>query len=153
MNNYTKYKIKKLKDKAVEKLIDFIFFIPRQVYKNSESFREWIKNSDNKSYEKRVIKRGSNIIFRNIERNEDNKCVVAMFTDFDSDCIKDTDDYDCRRLVEDDVWAKKNKLNLERMTYEDYILKHHIEHKDKLYNYIWNKHKDEEVVIINKIKN
>lgn len=43
MNEYNSYKIKKVLDKFIDKFFDFVFCIPRVVYKNNEEFRNWIK--------------------------------------------------------------------------------------------------------------
>lgn len=151
MNEYKIYKIKKNIDKTIDKFFDFIFYIPRKIYKNNERFRNRIKESERNSYKKKRHKKVLGKILYDIESNEDKICVVAMFNDFDNDIICDRSGYDYYHLLEDDKWIKRNKLKVEKLKYKDFISKYHSEHSEKLKTYVWNKYVDEVVLIVSKI--
>lgn len=143
MNNYNSYKLRKFLENALDKSLDFVFYIPRKLYKENKSFKDWINNRQDKRYIKQRYKRSMDRIFYYLDRNEDGVCDVAVFYDFDNDVFSDiTDAYDFKFLLESDEWAKKNKLKFEKMTYEEYINANFPDYSERLYNYRWNKHKD-----------
>lgn len=149
MNDYRKYKFKKWLENAVDKFFDFVFYIPRKLYKDSKKFREWIDNGQSKSYNKREMKRVLSKVFYDIERY--GECKILLFTDLDMDKPWDRNGWDYRILAESDDWAVKNKLDVEKLSFAEYIDKYYKEYSDKLRDYRWKNCKDERVLIVRRI--
>lgn len=143
MNNYNSYKLRKFLEKALDKTLDFVFYIPRKLYKENKSFKDWIDSRRNKRYIKQMIMKSMDGIFYYLDRNEDGICDVALFSNYDGGSICDINDCsDFNFLLENDEWAKKNNLKFEKMTYEEYINKYYPKHAYKLNSYIWMSYKD-----------
>lgn len=151
MNNYNSYKFRKFLETAIDKFFDIVFYIPRQQYKNNEKFKNWIHRNDSKKSRKRNMKRVMDNIFYDILNNENGRCEVLTFTDYDRELPSDRDGWDYKILLESDEWIAKNKLDVEKITFYDYILKYYPQLEGRFNNYYrWNSHKDEIVLIISK---
>ena len=149
MNNYTSYKFRKWIEKTIDKFFDFVFYIPRQQYKNNEKFKNWIHRNDSKKSRKRNMKRVMDNIFRDIEQNDNKTCEVLTFTDYENELPNDRNGWDYKILLDSDEWIVKNKLQVERLSFYDYIIKYYPQLEGRFNNfYRWNSHKEEIVLVI-----
>jgi len=147
MNDYTKYKLRKQLISFTEKLFDIIFFLPRKLYKENEKFKNFIQGNSDKSYQKQIFKKCMRRIFYDLDTNENGECVVYCSTDFDNEFDFDREGYDYRILLDDEKWAVKNKLTVERYSLYNYIEKFY---KERLYM-IADWRKEEFVLVIKRI--
>ena len=149
MNDYRKYKFEKWLERAVDILFDFVFYAPRKLYKCNKKFRDWIINGQNKSYDKRERKRILSKIFIDIDRY--GQCKILLFTDYDTDIPCDRHGLDYRILAESEDWAKKNKLEVERLSFYEYIEKYYPEESERFKWYGWHGKEEERVVVVRRI--
>jgi hypothetical protein len=143
--NYKWYRFIKLCEKMTDKFFDFVFFLPRYLYKNNKKFKQWIKNNDQKHHKKKTIKRLSKRIFFDLERQ--GECIVYCGVDWDNVFDFDEMDTDYEWILENDKWIKKNQIYIEKMTLEQYVEKYEPKSKHNVHFHIKNKN----VYIIKKL--
>jgi len=147
MNDFTKYKIKKVVEKGIDKLLTFVFYPTRKMYKDCEWFRKWIQDRE---YSKARKKRKKRCLERIIyDLNSQDKCVVYTHSSPDDECCYfDRAGWDYETLLESDEWIEKNKLDVEKITLYDYVKR---ENSNRLYRVDdWEK---ENIVIVIRRKN
>lgn len=142
--DYKLYKFRKVIEKAFDKLIKIIFYIPAWLYKNNEAFHKFIETSENKSYVKSKKKYLAKKVFRCLEKSQ--KCTVLVGTDYDNEFDFDLEDLSFDLLLSDEKWIKRNKLSVDKMTLEKYIEKHT---PDRMWS-VRDYNKDKTVYIISK---
>jgi hypothetical protein len=152
MNDYNRYKLGKWIEKSVDKFFDFVFYIPRQQYKNNEKFRKWIQKRESERSRKQNIKRIMGKVFREIVDNG-GTCTICTFDSYDGNYPSDLQGLDYEVLLKSDCWIGKNNLQVEKMSFYNYIEQYHI---DMLMNfncyYDWKSRKDKTVLIVRRRK-
>lgn len=146
MNDYNKYKFKKWLDKSLDKIFAFVFYFPRKYYKENANFKKWIDNSGNKSYNKKEINRLSSKVFRDLDLYD--HCKILLFTDYDREIPSHRDGSEYLRLLKSDKWIAKNKLEIEKLSFYNYIGKYYPDYLDRFKNYRWKGMDDYETIII-----
>lgn len=149
MDDYRKYKLKKLLDSAVDKFFGFIFYPTRKLYKDNKKFKEWINNGENKRSHKREMRRILLRVFRDIE--EYGKSSILLFADTYNDMPCDRSGWDYKILTESEDWIKRNKLEVERLSFYEYIEKYYTDKLERFSWYGWHGKEDERVLVIRRI--
>lgn len=144
MNDYTIYKIKIIAEKLFYKSLDFIFYIPRKLYKENTFFKTWIDKREEKSDKKRYFKEALRDVFYELDKNcsdyQENSCVI--YTGYQSDdmyCLFDRTGSEFVYLLEDESWIKKNKLKVKKYTLKEYMQEFHPDRKFVVYPHNENK--------------
>lgn len=142
--DYQLYKIRKAIGKVFDKLIKMVFYIPAWLYKNNRTFHKFIETLENKSYIKSKKKYLAKKVFRDLEKSQ--KCIAFLGTDYDGEFDFDLEDLSFDLLLSDEKWIKRNKLNVDIITLEEYIKKHT---PDRMWS-VRDYNKDKTVYIISK---
>ena len=104
---------------VTDTFFDIVFFTPRYFYKNSPKFRNYIKNSQNKSHVKSRLKKLSSDLFRELDEY-DKVLVLGRYGLEHSFC--DLADKNYPTLLEDEKWIEKNRLIVETYLVKDYAV-------------------------------
>lgn len=132
--NYKTYKLKKTMKKVLSNLVykieDIVWYIPRKIYAENETFRNYMKKRMEKSDKKRYLKRAAKEIFGKFEKRKELIIIDGTVLDSYYMNFEYTHYVSVKYAVENKKWIKKNGFNFYRMAKEDFIKEFLLEEGD-----------------------